>query len=386
MNKYWNLLLCSFLLVFTAACSGNSDDEPEGETGELQLISSAAYIENNGTDQAVFTVLKGKKDVTAEAKIYQKKGASFELLPSTSFSSKTQGDYSFFASYNNEKSSTVVVMVTSGMLDLPDDPQPGKFEGFKHRLLAVQGTSLGCTYCPLMIAGLTEYAKLEESKSTVLVAAHSIMGGDDMISEYSTAVARSMGFHITGVPAVLFNMRSSNECLDIRTGDTPSSVAARIQSTAQTLLKTEANTGISAAVSGTEASGSIKVTAAVKVGKTGKYRICAWMVEDNIYATGQLNSYPTLEATYDFTHHNNVLRCISSSDPVSGVSLGGKTECQAGETLKFSYEFNLKDMEVANLANARAVFIVTQSENGTRYTVDNAVSCGLNSQVNFEYK
>lgn len=386
MNKYWNLLLCSFLLVFTTACSGNSDDEPEGETGELQLISSAAYIENNGTDQAVFTVLKGKKDVTAEAKIYQKKGASFELLPSTSFSSKTQGDYSFFASYNNEKSSTVVVMVTSGMLDLPDDPQPGKFEGFKHRLLAVQGTSLGCTYCPLMIAGLTEYAKLEESKSTVLVAAHSIMGGDDMISEYSTAVARSMGFHITGVPAVLFNMRSSNECLDIRTGDTPSSVAARIQSTAQTLLKTEANTGISAAVSGTEASGSIKVTAAVKVGKTGKYRICAWMVEDNIYATGQLNSYPTLEATYDFTHHNNVLRCISSSDPVSGVSLGGKTECQAGETLKFSYEFNLKDMEVANLANARVVFIVTQSENGTRYTVDNAVSCGLNSQVKFEYK
>ena len=69
MNKYWNLLLCSFLLVFTAACSGNSDDEPEGETGELTLISSATYIENNGTDQAVFTVLKGKKDVTAEAKI-----------------------------------------------------------------------------------------------------------------------------------------------------------------------------------------------------------------------------------------------------------------------------------------------------------------------------
>ena len=87
MNKYWNLLLCSFLLVFTAACSGNSDDEPEGETGELTLISSATYIENNGTDQAVFTVLKGKKDVTAEAKIYQKKGSSFELLPSASFSS-----------------------------------------------------------------------------------------------------------------------------------------------------------------------------------------------------------------------------------------------------------------------------------------------------------
>ena len=71
---------------------------------------------------------------------------------------------------------------------------------------------------------------------------------------------------------------------------------------------------------------------------------------------------------------------------MTGVNLGGKTECQAGETLKFSYEFSLKDMTVANLANARVVFIVTQSENGTRYTVDNAVSCGLNNQVKFEYK
>ena len=98
MKKYWNLLLCSLLLVFTVGCSGNSDgDEPEGETGELLLTSSAAYIENNGTDQAVFTVMKGKKNVTAEAKIYQKKGGSYDILPSTSFSSKTQGEYSFFA-------------------------------------------------------------------------------------------------------------------------------------------------------------------------------------------------------------------------------------------------------------------------------------------------
>ena len=108
MKKYWNLLLCSFLLVFTVGCSGNSDgDEPEGETGELLLTSSAAYIENNGTDQAVFTVMKGKKNVTAEAKIYQKKGGSYDVLPSTSFSSKAQGEYSFFASYNNEMSPAI---------------------------------------------------------------------------------------------------------------------------------------------------------------------------------------------------------------------------------------------------------------------------------------
>lgn len=52
----------------------------------------------------------------------------------------------------------------------------------------------------------------------------------------------------------------------------------------------------------------------------------------------------------------------------------------------FSREFSLSSMSVTNLANARVVFIVTQSESGARYTVDNAISCGLNSQVKFEYK
>ena len=41
MKKYWNLLLCSFLLVF-ASCSGNSGEDEVPEGGELVLISSAA--------------------------------------------------------------------------------------------------------------------------------------------------------------------------------------------------------------------------------------------------------------------------------------------------------------------------------------------------------
>lgn len=386
MKKYWNLLLCSFMLVFAAACSGNSGEGDLPAEGELVLVTSASYIKNDGVEKAEFTVMKGKKDVTSEAKIYQKKDGKYELLPSTSFSSTVLGDYAFFASYGSEKTPEVIVMVTSGLLDLPEDPHPDKFDGFKQRLLAVQGTGLGCVYCPLMIAGLTEYEKLEESKSTVLVAAHTMMGPDEMISEYSTTVAKGMGFNATGIPALLFNMRSSNEILDVRNSDTPSSVAKRIQSAAQTLLQTGANTGLCVAVSGTESSGSIKVTAAVKVGKAGKYRICAWVLEDDIYAPGQVNNYPQLEGTYDFTHHSNVLRCISSTNPLSGNSLGGKEECQSGETLKFAYEFDLSKMEYKNLANARVVVIVSRNESGARYMVDNAISCGLNKQVKFEYK
>lgn len=388
MKQFHNLLYV-LLIMFTAACVGNpgSEEDPGGDTdGALTLNTSAAYIINDGTDAALFTVLKGKKDVTADAKIYQKKGSSFELLPATSFSSTEQGTYSFFASYNGEMSEDIIITVTSGLLELPEDPKPEQFDGFKRRVLALQGTSLGCTYCPMMIAGLTEYAKLEESSSTVLVAAHGVMDGDGMISDYSNAVLKSSGISSTGVPALLFNLHSRDEILSVMKSDTPAKVASRIQAAAQPLLATAASTGISAAVSGTESSGFIKVTAGIKVGQAGKYRVCAWVVEDDIYATGQMNGYPALEGTYDFTHHSNVLRCISSINPITGVSLGGKDECLAGEEQVFFHEFMLTDLKIEKMSNLRVIIIVTRNEKGSAYIVDNVVSCALNRQVEYEYQ
>ncbi len=393
MRKYLNPLFCSFILALAASCVGNPGSEEilcpeEGGSspgdGKLELAVSNTTIKNDGVEEAEFTVMKGKSDVTSDARIYQKKDGSHELLSSPSFSSTVAGEYVFYATYNNEKSDDVAVLVAPELQDLPEDPEPDRYEGFKQRVLAVQGTGLGCVYCPLMIAGLTEYAKTEESRSTVLVADHISMGPDKMINDYSTAVGRAMGF--SGIPALLFNMRTSGEIIGTYGGDTPASVAKRIQTAAQTLLKNGANTAISAAVSGSESSGTITVDAAVKVGKAGKYRICAWVLEDDIFATGQKSIYPQLADEYDFTRHNNVLRCISSTSPVSGADLGGKTECQAGETLMFSHQFDLKDMDYEKLSNVRVAVIVCRNESGSRYTVDNVVSCGLNKQTAFEYE
>lgn len=387
MKTYWNLLYIACILMF-AACSGNDGnnaedpENPDGLTGTLVLEASASYIENNGTDAVLFTVKKGSTDVTSEAKIYVKSGSEYTDLKGTSFTSKTTGEYTFFASYKTEQTVDVTVTVTSGMLALPEDKNPDKFDGFKQQVLGVQVTSLGCTYCPLMIAGLTEFAKLEEATSTVLVAAHGIMDGDDMINKYSEALIKGMS--INAAPTLRFNLDSNHDVAV--TSTSPASVASQIQVKASELLKEGAGTAISLATAGSESSGLITVTAAVKVGIAGSYRICAWIVEDNVYATGQLNSYPSLEGLYDFTHHSNVLRCISSTSPITGVNLGGKTACAAGETLPFQYEFKLSDMTIASLANARVVVVVSKNTSGQRYVVDNVVSCKLNSQLAFEYK
>lgn len=397
MKKYKNLLIFAAAALM-AACTGNpgtmTDDPDDPGTGgddvpvteALTLLSSASYIESNGQDAAEFTVVKNGQDLTSEASIYMNHDGNMSVFEGTSFSSTEDGVYTFFASYQTERSAEVTVTVVDGILQLPEDPEPDRYEGFYHRLLAVQGTSLGCTYCPMMIAGATEFAKTDEWNHTVWVAAHGVMDGDDMISDYSTAVLKSCGIQSTGVPAVLFNLRSSSEIIGNYNGDNPASVCGRLQARAQALLEDDAHTGISVATSGTESSGAINVTASVKVGTTGHYRICAWVLEDDIYATGQMNSYPSLADDYDFTHHSNVLRCIYPTSPVNGVALGGKDTCEAGEEHEFVCQFNLDDMVVDDLANVRVVVIVTTSENGVRFTVDNAVSCALNETVAYEYE
>lgn len=387
MKAYWNLVLYSFLLLFTASCVGNpgdeEDDTPLPGDGALTLTASAAYIENNGKDRAEFTVTKGGVDVTEKASILQKKGSSFEKFSGTSFTSNTTGEYTFRASYAGEISESVTITVTTGLIDTPEDPQPDKFSGFKHRILAIQGTSLGCTYCPMMIAGLVEFTKTETSQNTVLAAAHGVLGGDDMISTYSQAVLKSLS--VSGIPMLAFNLQS-NPKIELAGSDTPTAVSKRIETKAKEYLQADCHTGISVATAGTESSGVIKVAASVKVATTGKYRIAAWVIEDNIYATGQVNGYPALKDEYDFDHHSNVIRCISTSSPVTGTNLGGKAECQAGSTEEFFHEFSLEDMEVENLANARILVFVTRNDGGSRYVVDNVVSCKLNSQVKFEYE
>lgn len=385
MKRYLNLLTYLFILAFTAACTGNSGSEEtiDGPTeGTLTLNSSEAFIEINGTvTTATFTVMKGNVNVTDKASIYQKKGDTYEQLNGTIFTSNTIGEYTFFANYNNEMSAFITVTVVSEIQELPEDPQPERFEGFKQRLLAVQATSLECTYCPMMIAGLTEYAKTEEGNNTQVVAAHGVIS-DNMVSKYSTNLLKAL--NILSAPSLLFNFLPSSEILQY--SSSPTMTSAVIQTAAQKLLQNKANAGICATVSGNEALGSVNITASIKVGELGKYHVCAWLVEDNIYDKGQQNSFPSLEDSYDFTHHSNVLRYISSTSPITGSNLGGKTECQAGETQMFVHEFNLSDMDYVNLSNMRVLVIVSRNESGSRYTVDNVISCGLNQSVAFEYE
>lgn len=376
-SKYLYLAVAVMMTAFSA-CSGNSGDEPGtgggDETGALVLRTSATVIEANGQDAAVFTVMKGNADVTGKATIYKASTA----YNNTSFSSTAEGSFQFFASYNGEISEKITIQAVSGIPSLPADPNASAFEGFKHRALAVQGTSTGCAYCPYMISGMNIFAATERAASTVFVAVHTnINETDPMTSDASLAVISAAGMN--SFPAMVINMDKSMSI----GSNYPQQISNNISTNVRLVLEDPAACGISAAVSGTEASGKIKVQAKIKVGADADYRIAAWLLEDGIEHAQANSTDVVLDSPMI---HNKALRAASTTSPVSGALLGGRTGWTKGEQADFFCEFNIAKAGIKNLSKCHVVIVVSKPNSDNRFIVDNVIDCPINRSVAFEYE
>lgn len=376
-----NLLIMLFGCLFFVACSGSDDggEEPGGNggnggnggtlTGKLVLSSSALYINADGKETAVLTVKKGDTDVTDKAKIYLN-SAEFN---GANFTATKEGKYTFFASYDAEISDKITIEAIDGMPAMPNDPQANKFDGFAHRVLAVQSTGTWCQYCPYMIAGIKSYLETNGDENVIFVAAHN---NDKMSNTYSDAVNKWLS--ISGYPTLTLNLNSKNK---VEHQGVPAATATAIAKAVSTTLKGDTHVGISAA-SETKNNTKLTVRTKVKIGMEGQYRIAAWLLEDGISAQ-QTNS-TSLTDENDFSIHDNVLRA-SSATAAYGSQLGETSSLAKGSVAEYVGVFNLADAQIASLAKCRIVILVTTPENG-KFVVDNVITCPVNGKVAFEYE
>lgn len=368
-----NLLMVLFGCLFIVACSGSDGDgeEPGGGggtlSGNLVLSSSSLYINPDGKDATVLTVRMGDTDVTGKAKIYLN-NAEFE---GTSFTATKEGQYTFFASYETEISEKITIEAIDGMPAMPNDPQANKFDGFVHRVLAVQSTGTWCQYCPFMIAGIKSYLETNDNGNAIFVAAHN---GDEMSNDYSNAVNKWLS--ISSYPTLTLNLDSKNK---VGHQNAPTATAAAIGKAISATLKDDAFVGISAA-SVTKNNSKLTVRAKVKIGTEGQYRIAAWLLEDGIKAD-QENS---TGLTDDFSIHNNVLRA-SSATAAYGSQLGGSASLAKGTVAEYACSFNLTAAKISSLAKCRIVLLVTTPKNG-KFIVDNVVTCPIDGNIAFGYE
>lgn len=125
----------------------NNIPVPEHKT--LKISATPNRIKADGVEEAVFTVMYGDEDVTAEAEIYNT--ATQEVLENKKFSSTTVGSYNFRARYNGETTGT------SAVVEVYDPALAGKYEigtiyevnGTKGVIYAIKTDTKGLTWCYL---------------------------------------------------------------------------------------------------------------------------------------------------------------------------------------------------------------------------------------------
>lgn len=122
---------------------------PVPEHKELKITASPNRIKADGSEEAVFTVLYGEDDVTADAEIYNT--ATQDIIESKKFTSTTVGSYNFRARYDGQTTGV------SANVEVYDPALAGKYEigsiyevnGTKGVIYAIKTDNKGITWCYL---------------------------------------------------------------------------------------------------------------------------------------------------------------------------------------------------------------------------------------------
>ncbi len=122
---------------------------PVPEHKELKITASPNRIKADGVEEALFTVMYGDENVTAEAEIYNT--ATQEVIESKKFASTTVGSYNFRARYDGQTTGV------SATVEVYDPALAGKYEigtiyevnGVKGVIYAIKTDNKGNTWCYL---------------------------------------------------------------------------------------------------------------------------------------------------------------------------------------------------------------------------------------------
>lgn len=379
MKKIFNTLF-SLAVLLGGFSLVSCEKEADALEGNLVLTASSEIFVANGEDELVLTAKVGDVDVTKEAKFY----VSNQLMSSNVYTTTNAGNHRFFASYNGKISNQLTITAANPALylELPEDSQPDKFDGFSHKVLLTQCTGTWCGYCPIMIRAIELFQETgSNAPNTVVVATHS---GDDLSCKASenaikaiTANMSSAELNNFGFPSSFFSLNSETW---IQNND-PTVNAENINTMAGMELRETARVGIAATVATTESKSVVAVRAAVKVGKAGSYRINAWLVEDSVSA--YQSSYWE-EVASGYMKHDHVLREAYCVSPIQGELLGGKASCEKGETFEIYHEFNIAEAGVSDAANCKVVVLVSSGAD-KKYFVNNLIECPVGESVPFAY-
>ena len=371
-NEMKKLIYSLFVLTMLFGMASCEEKPVEGKP--VLTVSTDLFVAD-GEEGVEFTVKVGDVDVTAESTIY----VDNKPITGNFFTTTEAKFYKAFAIYNGQTSNKLSIQAANPALyvELPEDTLADKFSEFHHNVLMTQATGTWCGWCPYMIRSIELFRENgSNAANTVVVATHS----NDVFSCKASEAAVS-ALHVQGFPSSFFNLNPEA----IVENNDPNINAEVINASAGMELKEKANVGIAATVATNSSKSVIAVRAAVKVGKTGAYRINAWLVEDKLPAYQSSNWYEFSNGMSTvLIEHDFVLRGASCLSPIQGELLGGKSSCEQGETIEYYYEFDADDADFVDVANCKVVVLVSAAS-GKNFYVNNVIECSVGKSVPFAY-
>lgn len=336
-----------------------TQDKPEGT---ISLYVDNPVILADGSYAANLTVTIMDKtgeeiDVTADVEIFCE--GSDDPIASPAFTTTEAGSYTFYAISGFEISNNVIVRAVKGEFQLPQDPNPSAME-FKHRMLLLQHTGTECPNCPRLMTQL-RYLSNDEEYNTLYhhVASHSYNQNDPAYT--SDAASLSKNFNVSYYPWLTYNLTSAAEM-----------EFDKIRTSIDAMKQESAVAGLSAAVDHDEE--GVYANVSLKAGKAGKYRVAAWLLEDNIRA-----AQSGADASWQNVHENCLRKMYGSNktECIYGISKG---QLQAGDEVDFLVAFDLEDNWKGQ--NCKVFVIAVDAET---YELLNCTVCPVGETVSYEY-
>ena len=344
--------------------------DQDAASSEVTLKADKAVVKSG--EAVAFTVIYEDEDVTADATIHANYTNEEVANPYTTTES---GDLSFYAKYNGLKSKICSVTVTPAYApELPEDSAPESFD-FNQRMLIVDHTGLGCSYCPDVKQVIHTAQEKEAYKDKFNVVYAYTFSSNEVC--YSSAARTLWNYYVgvcsTGDKLTGYPSFTTNYCFNY-TGKF--NLEQRIDD------MWEENPAASIAYAAKIVDDKIVVSASVKSSVAQNYKLSLWVLEDDIYAK-------QTAATAEWMHtHSNVMRDaptgVSNTD-ISGIDFG---YIEAGTTLSRIMEFDLFCANFWNKENFKLIAVLSapsEKYNG-KYEVVTTSICEFGSSVGFHYK
>lgn len=372
------LLMMTLLPALLLGCHGNVDPESTGAenggnensgNGSIELVGPITLYTDRDiimADDAYTAKLKVllmdksgvEHDVTPYVEIYCNAGDA--PVENTDFRTSDEGVYEFYAVHGFEISNTVTVRAVKGVPELPADSDTGA-DGFRHRMLLLQHTGNECPNCPALMETLKLLADDGEYNSLYHhVASHSYNTSDAAYSSAAASLSKELGVHY--YPWLTFNLSTEN-------GYT----LGEIKDAIDRLHKEEAEAGICAAAS--KVGNSIYVNVGIRSAVESKYRVAAWLLEDNIRSvqSGANASWQNM--------HENCLRAMAGS--TKNESIYGKSIGKVDQNAAYEFITAIDDVESDwNEDNCKVMIILVSGED---FKLVNCVVCPLGGKVAYAY-